>query len=58
MQRGLVIEQKRGMLAQTPGVLQQFSARLATGDLLQPFIVMMNQLERIGTVEIGEHAPH
>lgn len=51
MEKGLVLERGRGMLAQTPGVLAHLSKLYSYREMLAPFLTMFEQLERLGVVE-------
>lgn len=52
MERGLVIEKSRGALVHTPGSFKKLNALLPLEDLVQPFVSMINELERLDAVRL------
>lgn len=52
VERGLVVEKERGALVHTPGSFQKLNDQLPLEDLLQPFVTMMNQLERSEAISV------
>lgn len=53
MERSLVMEKERGALVHVPGSLQQLDEDLPVERFLQPYITMMNELDRAGVIKVA-----
>lgn len=58
MERSLVTERKRGALVHILGSLQRLDKDLPLDQFLQPYIAMMNELDRAGVLTITRRATH
>jgi DNA-binding MarR family transcriptional regulator len=52
LERGLVVEPSRGLLAHTPGMLQKGSTVFHPEEMVRPYVSMVEQLIRMGVVRI------